>query len=79
MGLLPRRQAKSLQRHCFNTNIHLKPYNGLEQLRRKEAKCRVGNIGRIENDIGIIPKNLEGDYHEQESGEKQTYQACNFK
>ena len=37
-----------------DTNIHLKPCNGLEQLRRKEAKRRVGNIGRIENDIGMI-------------------------
>jgi len=39
-----------LKRSDFNTNINLKPYNGLEQLRRKEAKRRVGNIGRIEND-----------------------------
>jgi len=39
------------------TNINLKPYNGLEQLRRKEAKRRVGNIGRIENDIGIKKQN----------------------
>ena len=51
--MIPLRKLWLLWILAANTNINLKPYNGLEQLRRKEAKRRVGNIGRIENDIGI--------------------------
>ena len=39
----------------IDTNINLKPCNGLEQLHRNKAKRRAGNIACIENDIGIIP------------------------